>query len=112
MWDVEHGIAVHIEAPNGNCIVTDLGSKDGVSPASSLWNKDIGYMVLLIHITTILATSIMLLSKHDDERGRYLNWMKQNRKLNAVGEIIEERKVLFGPLIELSEKYRRKNQYE
>ena len=46
VWDVELGLAVHIEAPNGKYIVIDLGSKDGVSPTRSLWNKDIGYMVI------------------------------------------------------------------
>ena len=35
-------------------------------------------------------------SKHDDkERGRYLNWMKHNKKLYAVGKMKEERKRLF-----------------
>lgn len=52
-------------------------------------------------------------SKHsDEERGRYLNWMKHNRKLYAAGEMKEDRVVAFKKLIELSEQYRRKNQYE
>lgn len=51
-------------------------------------------------------------SKHDDEeRGRYLNWMKHNRKLYAAGEMKEERKEAFQNLLELCEQYRRKNQY-
>lgn len=51
-------------------------------------------------------------SKHDDEeRGRYLNWMKHNRKLYAAGEMKEARRELFEELMELSEKYKRVNQY-
>lgn len=52
-------------------------------------------------------------SKHDDEeRGRYLNWMKHNRKLYAAGVLKEDRIGKFKELMELSEKYKRKNQYE
>lgn len=52
-------------------------------------------------------------SKHsDEERGRYLNWMKHNRKLYAAGEMKPERVEAFKKLVELSERYRRKNQYE
>ena len=52
------------------------------------------------------------LSKHDDEeRGRYLNWMKHNRKLYAAGEMKEDRVEKFEKLMELSEKYKRVNQY-
>ena len=45
VWDVELGLAIHIEAPNGKYIVIDLGSKDGVSPLHSLLFKTVGYMV-------------------------------------------------------------------
>ena len=52
-------------------------------------------------------------SKHsDEERGRYLNWLKHNRKLYAVGEMKEERVEAFQKLLNLYEQYRRKNQYE
>ena len=52
-------------------------------------------------------------SKHsDEERGRYLNWMKHNRKLYTAGEMKEERITPFKKLLELSERYRRRNQYE
>lgn len=46
VWNVELGLAVHIKAPNGKYIVIDLGSRDGVSPTRSLWNKNVGYMVI------------------------------------------------------------------
>ena len=52
-------------------------------------------------------------SKHiDEERGRYLNWMKHNRKLYAAGEMKPERIERFEILLELAEKYRRVNQYQ
>ena len=52
-------------------------------------------------------------SKHsDEERGKYLNWMKHNRKLMKTGLLKEEREEKFRELLKLSEQYRRKNQYE
>lgn len=52
-------------------------------------------------------------SKHnDEERGRFLNWLKHNRKLYAAGEMKEERLEKFKELMVLSEKYKRKNQYD
>lgn len=52
-------------------------------------------------------------SKHsDEERGRYLNWLKHNRKLYVAGMLKEDRVEKFKVLMELSEKYRHKNQYE
>ncbi len=51
-------------------------------------------------------------SKHDDEeRGRYLNWMKHNKKLYMVGEMKPERADKFKELLALCEKYKRVNQY-
>ena len=51
-------------------------------------------------------------SKHnDEERGRYLNWMKHNRKLYAAGEMKEDRVEKFRELLALCEKYKRVNQY-
>lgn len=52
-------------------------------------------------------------SKHsDEERGKYLNWLKHNRKLFAAGEMKEERVEAFKKLLKLSEQYKHKNQYE
>ncbi len=52
-------------------------------------------------------------SKHsDEERGRYLNWLKHTKKLYAAGKMKEDRVDAFKKLMELSEQYRRKNQYE
>ena len=47
-----------------------------------------------------------------EERGLYCNWLKHNRKLYKAGELKAERVPLFEELLNLSEQYRRKNQYE
>lgn len=52
-------------------------------------------------------------SKHDEEeRGKYLNWIKANRKAMNAGKMKLERVEKFRKLLELTEQYRRKNQYE
>ena len=52
-------------------------------------------------------------SKYDDEeRGLYCNWLKHNRKVYNSGEMKETRRRQFEKLLELTEQYRRKNQYE
>ena len=64
-------------------------------------------------VVTFIETNKRNPSKHsDEERGKYLNWMKHNRKLFAAGEMKEGRVVAFKKLKELSEKYKHKNQYE
>lgn len=51
-------------------------------------------------------------SKHyDEERGKYLNWLKHNKKLLNAGELKEERVEKFKELLALMEEYRRVNQY-
>lgn len=51
-------------------------------------------------------------SKHRIEEHDMLNWLKQQRKLMNAGALKPERVELFQRLLELSERYRRKNQYE
>lgn len=51
-------------------------------------------------------------SKHDaEERGRYLNWIKHNRKLLNAGELKAERAGDFKELLALMEENRHINQY-
>lgn len=47
-----------------------------------------------------------------EERGRYCNWLKHNRKLYAAGEMKEDRVERFRELKELSEQYRHVNQWK
>ena len=52
-------------------------------------------------------------SRYDDtERGMYLNWIKQNRKQLNAGTLKVERMEAFRKLLEMMERYRRKNQWE
>lgn len=51
-------------------------------------------------------------SKHRNEEHDMLNWVKQQRKLMNAGKLKVERIERFRELLELTELYRRKNQYE
>jgi hypothetical protein len=51
-------------------------------------------------------------SKHRIEEHDMLNWLKANRKVLNAGKMKAERVEPFMKLLELSEQYRRKNQYE
>lgn len=47
-----------------------------------------------------------------EERGRFCNWIRHNKKLFKSGEMKIDRLALFENLLEMGEKYRRVNQYE
>ena len=52
-------------------------------------------------------------SKYDaEERGDYYTWLKHNRKQLNAGKMKPERVVKFRKLLEMTEQYRRKNQWE
>ena len=52
-------------------------------------------------------------SKYDaEERGKYLNWIKHNKKLYNSGELKAERIEAFEKLLRIIESFKRKNQYE
>lgn len=51
-------------------------------------------------------------SKYRIEEHDYLNWLKANRKALNAGKMKADRVEKFRILLELSEQYRRKNQYE
>ena len=51
-------------------------------------------------------------SKHRIEEHDMLNWLKANRKVMNKGEMKGERVERFRELMEMMERYRRKNQYE
>ena len=64
-------------------------------------------------VVTFIKTNKRNPSKYDpEERGRYLNWLRHNRKLHNSGELKENRVEAFKKLLELTELYKRKNQYE
>lgn len=51
-------------------------------------------------------------SKHRIEEHNMLNWLKASRKLINAGKMRPERMEKFRKLLEMTEQYRRKNQYE
>ena len=51
-------------------------------------------------------------SKHRIEEHDMLNWLKANRKMMNAGKMKAERVEKFRKLLEMTEQYRRKNQYE
>ena len=51
-------------------------------------------------------------SKHRIEEHDMLNWLKANRKTLNAGKMKQERVEKFRKLLEMTEQYRRKNQYE
>ena len=51
-------------------------------------------------------------SRHRIEEHDYLNWLKANRKALHAGKMRPERVERFRKLQEMTEQYRRKNQYE
>jgi len=51
-------------------------------------------------------------SRHRIEEHDMLNWLKANRKVMNAGKMRPERVEKFRKLLELTEQYKRKNQYE
>ena len=51
-------------------------------------------------------------SRHRIEEHDMLNWLKANRKVLNAGKMKPERVEKFRKLLEMTEQYRRKNQYE
>ncbi|MBR4774937.1 MAG: helicase associated domain-containing protein [Bacteroidales bacterium] len=52
-------------------------------------------------------------SKYDsEERGRYVNWLRHNRKLMNAGELKPERVENLRKLLAMMEEVKRVNQYE
>jgi hypothetical protein len=62
---------------------------------------------------TFIETNKRNPSKHDEEeRGKFLNWLKANRKVMNAGKMKPERVEKFRKLLDITEQYRRKNQYQ
>jgi len=61
---------------------------------------------------TFIETNKRNPSRHRIEKHDMLNWLKANRKLMNAGRMKPERVGKFKILLELTEQYKRKNQYE
>ena len=74
--------------------------------------QDERWMVKYIDVVTFIETNKRNPSRHRIEEHDYLNWLKANRKALNAGKMKLERVEKFRNLLELTEQYRRKNQYE
>ena len=74
--------------------------------------QDERWMVKYIEVVTFIETNKRNPSRHRIEEHDYLNWLKANRKALNAGKMRVERVEMFKKLMELTEQYRRKNQYE
>lgn len=64
-------------------------------------------------IVSFIQTNHRNPSRYDDEeRGKYCNWLKHNRKLLKAGKLKEDRIEMFTLLLSKMEEYKHKNQYE
>ena len=63
-------------------------------------------------VVTFIGTNKRNPSKHRIEEHDMLNWLKANRKALNAGKMKPERVEKFRKLLELAERFRRKNQYE
>ena len=63
-------------------------------------------------VMTFIETNKRNPSRHRIEEHDMLNWLKANRKVLNAGKMKEERVEKFRKLLEMTEQYRRKNQYE
>ena len=63
-------------------------------------------------VNTFVVTNKRNPSRYDPmERGLYCNWLHHNRKQMNAGKMKAERAEKFRKLLELTERYRRKNQW-
>ncbi len=70
------------------------------------------WMVKYNDVVEFIETNHRNLSKHRIEEHDMLNWLKANRKAMNAGKMKPERVERFRKLLEMTEQYRRKNQYE
>ena len=63
-------------------------------------------------VMTFIETNKRNPSRHRIEEHDHLNWLKANRKVMNAGKMKPERVESFRKLLELTERFRRKNQYE
>ena len=75
--------------------------------------QDERWMARYNEVMSFIETNKRNPSKHDDEeRGKYLNWIKHNKKLMKAGEFKLNRVEIFKKLLALCEEYKRVNQYQ
>ncbi len=74
--------------------------------------QDEKWMVRYNEVKSFIETNQRNPSKYAPEEKLMTHFMKRGRKLMNAGELKEPRLTMFKGLLELSEQYKRKNQYE
>lgn len=74
--------------------------------------QDEKWMVRYQELISFIEANHRNPSRHRIEEHDHLNWLKANRKVMNAGKMKPERAEKFRNLLELTEQYRRKNQYE
>ena len=69
-------------------------------------------MARYLEVKDFIETNHRNPSRHFVEGRNLLSWLKHQRKLMNKGELKPERVEKFRKLLEMTEQYRRKNQYE
>ena len=75
-------------------------------------DQDTRWLTRYNEVKTFIETNKRNPSKHRIEEHDMLNWLKANRKAMNAGKMKIERVEKFRKLLEMTEQYRRKNQYE
>jgi hypothetical protein len=74
--------------------------------------QDEKWMAKYNEVMSFIETNKRNPSRHRIEDHDILNWLKANRKRMNAGELKPERAEKFRKLLEMTEQYKRKNQYE
>jgi len=74
--------------------------------------QDEKWMAKYLEVKDFIETNQRNPSRHRIEEHAHLNWLKANRKALNAGKMKPERVEKFRKLLEMTEQYRRKNQYE
>ena len=74
--------------------------------------QDERWMARYYELKDFIETNHRNPSKYNPEEMLMVHFMKRGRNLMNAGELAEPRLSMFKELLELSEQYKRKNQYE
>ena len=75
--------------------------------------QDEKWIARYYEVVTFIETNMQNPSKYDaEERGDYYTWLKHNRKAMNAEKVKPERVEKFRKLLEMTEQYKRKNQWE
>ena len=87
-------------------------TKYGIQNVCKDMTQDERWIVRFNEVVEFLKRNHRNPSRHRIEEHDMLNWCKANRKALNAGKMKPERVEKFRKLLEMTEQYRRKNQYE